>query len=71
MNISQNLLLGIPLVSQNEILGSLLIKDYDKISYSNEDIELLELVAGQIARVIERKNYEDKLVHAEIKQKKL
>ena len=60
-------IIGIPLVSQNEILGSLLIKDYDKTSYSNEDIELLELVAGQIARVLERKNYEDKLVHAKTK----
>ncbi len=58
---------GIPLISQNEILGSLLIKDYNKSAYSNEDRELLELVAGQIARVIERKNYEDKLVHARIK----
>lgn len=60
-------ILGIPLVSQSEILGSLIIKNYDKANYSTEDKELLELVGGQITRVIERKNYEDKLVHAKTK----
>lgn len=59
--------LGTPLFSKNEFLGSVVIKDYLNGNYTNEDKELFELVAGQIARVIERKNYEDKLVNAKIK----
>jgi PAS domain S-box-containing protein len=55
-------ILGIPLVLQNDVLGSLIIKDYSGKQYSKEDKELLELVAGQVGRVIERKNYEDELV---------
>lgn len=57
-------ILGIPLIVQNELLGTLIIKDYSGKQYSNEDKELLELVAGQIGRVIERKNYEDELVYS-------
>ncbi len=60
-------ILGIPLASQSEILGSLLIRSYDEVNFSNEEKEILELVAGQIAHVIERKNYEDKLVYARMK----
>jgi PAS domain S-box-containing protein len=57
-------ILGIPLALQNDILGSLIIKDYSGKQYSKEDKELLELVAGQVGRVIERKNYEDELVYS-------
>jgi len=57
-------ILGIPLIIQNEILGSIIIKDYSGNKYSKKDLELLELVAGQVARIIERKNYEDELVYA-------
>lgn len=55
-------ILGIPLISQNNILGSIIIKDYSNGAYSSKDAELLELVASQISRVIERKNYEEKLI---------
>ncbi len=57
-------ILGIPLKLQNDILGSLIIKDYSGKQYSKEDKELLELVAGQVGRVIERKNYEDELIYS-------
>lgn len=60
-------ILGIPLAVQNEILGSLIIKNYTENKYTKQDLELLELVAGQVARVIERKNYEEELVYARIK----
>jgi len=57
-------MLGIPLIAQNEILGSIVVKDYTGINYTNEDKELLELVAGHVSKVIERKNYENDLVLA-------
>jgi PAS domain S-box-containing protein len=60
-------ILGIPLTVQKEILGSLIIKDYTEDNFTKQDLEFLELVAGQVARVIERKNYEDELVFARIK----
>jgi len=63
-NLSPKSILGIPLVAQNEFLGTLIIKDYSLNQYSEEDKELLELVAGQVARVIERKNYEEAILHA-------
>jgi len=57
-------IMGIPLVVKNEIQGSLILKDYSKILYTKEDKELMELVSGQLARVIERKYYEEDLVTA-------
>ncbi|MFZ1291104.1 MAG: ATP-binding protein [Melioribacteraceae bacterium] len=59
-----NTILGIPLKIRNEIIGSIIIKDYTGNLYTKKDKEVLELVADQIARVIERKNYEDELIAA-------
>lgn len=62
--ITPRALLGIPLIIKNEILGSIIIKNYNGTTYTKDDQELLELVAGQVARVVERKNYEDELIYA-------
>lgn len=56
-------ILGIPLIVQNEMLGSLIFKDYFGNQYTSKDSEILELVAAQISRIIERKNYEEELVY--------
>ncbi|MBK8944056.1 MAG: PAS domain S-box protein [Ignavibacteriae bacterium] len=59
-----NTILGIPLKIKNEIIGAVIIKDYLGNLYTKKDKEVLELVADQIAHVIERKNYEDELIAA-------
>lgn len=59
-------IVGFPFKFKNEILGSMIIKDYIGSEFSKEDIELLELVAGQLTRIIERKNYEEELITARI-----
>lgn len=57
-------IIGIPVKFHHEIVGSIVIKKYSGNYYSNEDKEILELVADQISRVIERKKYEEQLVLA-------
>lgn len=57
-------ILGVPLNVKNEIQGALIIKDYSKTRFTKEDKELLESVADQLARVIERKRYEEDLINA-------
>ncbi len=59
-----NSILGIPLIIQDNFVGSIILKEYSKKTFTTEDKELLELVAGQITRVIERKNYENELIRA-------
>ena len=59
-----SLILGIPLTAKDEVLGSIIIKDYIGASFTAEEIELLELIAGQVTRVLERKNYESELIEA-------
>lgn len=58
------LIIGFPLNVKNEFLGSMIIKDYIGSEFNHEDIDLLELVAGQVTRIIERKNYEEELITA-------
>ena len=62
--ITPTLFIGIPLLAKNEILGSIIIKDYLFSDFKREDIEFIELVAAQVTRVIERKNYEEELITA-------
>jgi signal transduction histidine kinase len=57
-------ILGVPLIVKHDIQGALFVKDYSKSAFSKEDKELLELVADQLARVIERKKYEQDLINA-------
>jgi len=57
-------IIGIPLRIKEQIFGGIIIKDYQGNLYSNEHKEVLELVADQIARVIERKQYETEILAA-------
>ncbi len=57
-------ILGVPLKIKEEMIGSILIRSFNGTRYTNEHKEILELVAAQVSRVIERKRYEDKLLKA-------
>ncbi len=57
-------IIGIPLKIQNNIIGAIIMKDYFGNQYSLENKEVMELVAAQISRVIERKKYEDEILKA-------
>lgn len=57
--------LAIPLKTQTDIVGTITLQSFDKkYKYSGDDKVLLELISDQVARVIERKNYELKLKKA-------
>ncbi|MCP4521653.1 MAG: PAS domain S-box protein [Cytophagales bacterium] len=54
--------LGVPLVLDNRITGVIAIKSHsDRKKYRYNDLELLDFISGQIAVVIERQRYEDKI----------
>lgn len=54
--------LGVPLITQQNIIGAMVVQSYDTPDlYSQDDVEILEIVAAQIAIAIERKQIEDKL----------
>lgn len=55
--------LGIPLTTQEKVIGVLIIGTANSKRYSNNDISLLEYVAEQFAVAIERKDNEQKLHH--------
>ncbi len=63
-NLKPKTIIGIPLKVKEKIIGGIIIKDYQGNFYSNEHKEVLELVADQIARVIERKQYETEILSA-------
>ena len=47
--------LGIPLKVKDEVIGALVLQEYDGITqYQEEDVRLLDLAAGQVALTIDR-----------------
>jgi two-component system NtrC family sensor kinase len=58
--------LGVPLKTKDEIIGALVVQDYEnKDAYSHKDLELLQFVSSQIGLSIERKRGEDSLRESE------
>lgn len=55
--------LGVPLITQDNIIGALVIRTSRADGYSRHDVKLMEFVAEQFALTIERKEYEQKLHH--------
>lgn len=54
--------LGVPLSYKNEVIGALVIQDYENPSaYSLSDLEIMKFVSNQIALSIEKKRAEDEL----------
>lgn len=54
--------LGVPLISQNGVMGALVVQVYfDSKGYTDEDKNLLQFVSTQIAAAIERKQAETRL----------
>ncbi|MDT8387280.1 MAG: diguanylate cyclase [Thiogranum sp.] len=56
--------LGVPLISQNGVVGALVVQtDVGDICYTEEHKELLQFVSTQVATAIERKQAEARLHH--------
>lgn len=54
--------LGVPLKYKNEVIGALVIQDYEKAeAYSQNDLEIMKFVSNQVALSIEKKRAEDEL----------
>lgn len=57
--------LGVPLITHQNTIGVMVVQSYDNPErYSQDDMEILGVVAAQIALAIERKQIEDKLYHS-------
>ncbi len=57
--------LGAPLMLENEVKGVIAVQNYqDENAYSEEDLEVLEIIARQISIALERKKYEENLKNA-------
>ncbi|MCM3873941.1 MAG: response regulator [Pyrinomonadaceae bacterium] len=64
--------LGIPIRTPHEVMGVLVLQDYDeKDAFSTRDFEFLTSVGGQIALAIERKRVEEALRESEAQFKEL
>ncbi len=56
--------LGVPLVAQSGVIGALVVQSYTgEVTYSEDDIHLLQFVSTQVAAAIERKQVEARLNH--------
>ena len=54
--------LGVPLIVSNEIIGVMVVQDYEKKDrYSDHDVEILTSISGQVAQSIKRKSAESEL----------
>ena len=57
--------LGAPLMIKDKPIGVMALQSYDdQNSYNENDKNLIELISGQVARVVERKKYEEELIIA-------
>lgn len=55
--------IGVPLSLNKKVIGVIVIKHYDKIeSWGNKELQLLEFVSSQIAKMIERKKVEEQIL---------
>jgi diguanylate cyclase (GGDEF)-like protein len=56
--------MAMPLITQKEAIGALVLKSYPGRSYSDKDKELLHFVSAQIATAIKRRQLNDELVRS-------
>jgi len=57
--------MGVPLKTNDEIIGAICLQDYhDENKFSQEDVNLLEFIANQIAIAIQRRTILDNLILA-------
>ncbi len=64
--------IGVPLKSKNKINGVLSVQSFEREpAFSEKEKKTLELIADQVSRVIERKNYEEELKAAKERAEEL
>ncbi len=60
--------MGVPLKADKEIIGVMALQDYhDENKFSQDDVNVLEFIANQIAIAIQRRTMLDNLIHASMK----
>lgn len=60
--------MGVPLKADKEIIGVMALQDYhDENKFSQEDVNVLEFIANQIAIAIQRRTMLDNLIRASLK----
>ncbi|MDK9698532.1 MAG: PAS domain S-box protein [bacterium] len=64
--------LGIPLISKQRVIGVAVVQSYDEeFSFSQRDLSVMQLVSGQIATAIERKQAEESLRRSETRYRQI
>ncbi len=60
--------MGVPLKTGNEIIGIMALQDYhDENKFSQDDVNVLEFIANQIAIAIQRRTMLDNMIQASLK----
>lgn len=60
--------MGVPLKAEKEIIGVMALQDYhDEDKFSQEDVNVLEFIANQIAIAIQRRTMIDNVIQASLK----
>lgn len=60
--------MGVPLKADKEIIGVMVLQDYhDENKFSQDDVNVLEFIANQIAIAIQRRTMLDNLIQASLK----
>lgn len=60
--------MGVPLKAGNEIIGIMALQDYhDENKFSQDDVNVLEFIANQIAIAIQRRTMLDNMIQASLK----
>lgn len=64
--------LGVPLIIGHEPVGVMVVQDYEKENrYSQDDVDFFFSIAGEVAKVVERKLAEEKIYESEKRYRNL
>ncbi|HPK84921.1 MAG TPA: PAS domain S-box protein [Bacteroidales bacterium] len=64
--------MGVPLRMDDEVIGAICLQDYKKIdAFNNEDLQVFEFIANQIALTLQRRKMLDNLITAAREPRKL
>ncbi len=53
---------GIPIFNNKELIGAFVLQWIDKVKLSNEDIELLKVIANQFGMAINQANHHSQIM---------
>lgn len=68
LNTVPQLAISVPILINQEMFGLILMQNYnDPLAYDENTTQIMNFIAGQLSRVLERKIYEEQLILAKLK----